>query len=234
MLPAMTTTPPCTGTELDRPSRVVDRNQRAWMLAAGLDGADAYTADNHTSYLPLERVVAEHGPVRPVLPITVTDRHVLVGLVAGAKRKAVYSVAVAVYRTWNALRDDHGGMTHPTESFEISTRQLRAGRPGSWEAQLLTEMALWVGHGKPSRVDEAAAASIQAMLYRWTTDPDRYTELAETLAAVVSGYADSTEAGWAGIADQWLQRGALDAEGVRLTYSLLYSQSEHFDPAVLS
>jgi hypothetical protein len=40
------------------------------------------------------------------------------------------------------------------------------------------------------------------ILYRWTTDPDRFTEVAGTLAAVVSEYADSTERGWADIADQ--------------------------------
>lgn len=220
--------------EVDRPYRVVDRDQRSWMLTRGPDDADAYTADMHATYLPLDRVRDEHGPVRPVLPITAGDRQALVELLASAKRKAVYTVAVAVYRTLNALREDHGGMTRPYESHEMSERQLRAGRPGSWEAHRLTDMAMWVGHGKPSRIDQAAAAGIQAILYRWTTDPERFTEVAETLASVVSEYADTTERGWAGVADQWLQPGALDHEGVYVCYSLLYSLSEHFDPAALS
>jgi hypothetical protein len=88
--------------------------------------------------------------------------------------------------------------------------------------------------GKPSRIDEPAAAGIHAILYRWATDPARFTELAETLARVVSEYADSTPRGWADIADQWLQPGALDHhEGVHVTYSLLYSRSAGFNPAVL-
>jgi hypothetical protein len=49
----------------------------------------------------------------------------------------------------------------------------------------------------------------------------------------VSEYADSTPRGWADIADQWLQPGALDREGVHVTYRLLYSLSARFDPAVL-
>jgi hypothetical protein len=34
---------------------------------------------------------------------------------------------------------------------------------------------------------------------------------------VVSEYADSTERGWADIADQWLQPGALDQQGLYVT-----------------
>ena len=99
---------------------------------------------------------------------------------------------VAVYRTWIALREEDGGLARPHESMEISKRQLLAGRPGSWESQRLTDMALWVGHGKPSRIHESTAAGIDAILYRWATDPARLTEIAETLAAVVSEYADTT------------------------------------------
>jgi hypothetical protein len=61
------------------------------------------------------------------------------------------------------------------------------------------------------------------VIYRWTTDQQRYTEVAETLAFVVSSYADGTERGWAAVADQWLQPGGLDQEGTYVTYSLLCS-----------
>ena len=45
----------------------------------------------------------------------------------------------------------------------------------------------------------------------------------------MSDYADE-RGGWRTVADQWLQPGALDQEGLVLTYGLLYSRSEHFDP----
>jgi hypothetical protein len=37
--------------ELDRLSRVVDRDQRSWMLTRDPDGNDVYTADMHRCYL---------------------------------------------------------------------------------------------------------------------------------------------------------------------------------------
>jgi hypothetical protein len=62
------------------------------MLTRGPDGNDVYTADMHRSYLTLEQVRLQHGPVRPIVPITDADRQALFNLLAAAKRKAVYSV----------------------------------------------------------------------------------------------------------------------------------------------
>jgi hypothetical protein len=62
-------------------------------------------------------------------------------------------------------------------------------------------------------------------------NPDRYTDVAETLADIVSGYADHHESnGWRVIADQWLQSTTFGGAGFRACYRLLYSQSEHYDP----
>lgn len=214
------------------PSRVVDAEQYGWMATAETLGGPIVYTRHHDVYLPFDELRAHRGPLRPVEPITADDRQALRDALALAGRKAVYSLAFATYRTWAEVRADHGGMERPMESHEVSHRQMIAGRPGSWEASSLIDLALWVGHGKPSRIHADAGAAMQAILYRWVTDPDRYTEVAETLAAVVSRYADE-HGGWRAIADQWLQPGALDQEGVRVTYSLLYSLSEHFDPAVL-
>ena len=52
------------------------------------------------------------------------------------------------------------------------------------------------------------------------TDPTRFTEVAETLAWMVSSYAEE-HGGWKAIADQWLQPGGLDKEGVYVTSHLL-------------
>ena len=61
--------------------------------------------------------------------------------------------------------------------------------------------------------------------------PDRYTEVAETLASIVSSHADQHGAdGWRAIADQWLQPQALSRADFATCYRLLYSRSEHYDP----
>lgn len=71
---------------------------------------------------------------------------------------------------------------------------------------------------------------------RWVTDPACYTEVAETLAAVVCGYCGDTHGsdGWAAVADQWLQPGGLARAGFSLCYRLFYSLTAHFDAAVSS
>jgi hypothetical protein len=89
------------------------------MLTRHPDGNGVYTADMHRSYLTLEQVRLQHGPVRPIVSITDADRRALFNLLAAAKRKAIYSVAVAVYRTWIALRDDHGGMARAPVDGDI-------------------------------------------------------------------------------------------------------------------
>jgi hypothetical protein len=58
------------------------------------------------------------------------------------------------------------------------------------------------GQDRPAAHMTRESTPVGEILYRWTTDPDRFTEVAGTLAAVVSEYADSTERGWADIADQ--------------------------------
>jgi hypothetical protein len=88
---------------------------------------------------------------------------------------------------------------------------------------------------KPSRVDPVARDALTAILITWVTDPGRYTEVAETLTGIVSGYADRVHGpcGWKRIADQWAQPGGLAKEVFRETYRWLYSRSEHFDPSLL-
>jgi hypothetical protein len=71
-----------------------------------------------------------------------------------------------------------------------------------------------------------------AIISRWVTDPVRYTEVAETLADIVSYHADQYGAdGWRAIADQWLQSSAIGRSGYRSAcYRLFHSRSEHYNP----
>ncbi|SFO26805.1 hypothetical protein SAMN05216207_104044 [Pseudonocardia ammonioxydans] len=96
----------------------------------------------------------------------------------------------------------------------------------------LFELQLWANRDKVRRYDAATADDIAAVLVRWVSNPDRYTEVAETLAGLFGDFADE-HGGWPAVADQWLQRGALDRDGVLLAYGLLYATGEEFDPAML-
>ena len=62
------------------------------------------------------------------------------------------------------------------------------------------------------------------MITRWVTDPNRYTEVAESLAFEISSYCDNTAGpdGWRHVADQWFQP-AMAERDFRNCYRLLYS-----------
>ncbi|MGM0723977.1 MAG: hypothetical protein ACQEXM_26150 [Actinomycetota bacterium] len=219
------------------PSRVVDAEHRGWMLTndGGLGGPLGYrdASDYQAQRLLTPGELAEQcGPLRPVVPPTEADVAELRRAWTAAGRKAAYTTAVAVQIAFGRLRDGHGGLAAP-HSYEVTRRQLVAGRPGSWEAVRLFELQLWANKNKVSRYDAAAADTIATVLQRWVSSPDRYTEVAETLTGLFATFADE-QGGWPAVADQWLQQGALDHEGVLLTYSLLYSTGAEFDPAMLS
>lgn len=203
---------------------------------------------------PLSEVEREFGPVRPVLPLTAADADEIRAALELAGRKAVASVASAVEQVHSeARRDIDPPGTFTSESSAYAKRTLVAGRPGSWEAEALLELVFF-GNSlnlypyksggdvdkmretgpNPKRVHLEARDRIAAVLRRWVESPDRYTEVPENLAALVSGFADTTYGadGWRQIADQWLQPKSLDQQGFSDCYGLLYSQSAHFDPAL--
>lgn len=128
-------------------------------------------------------------------------------------------------------------------------RTIKAGRAGSWESELLTEVMLFGNDlnlsrkasksdvtakraaGPSHRVNSDARDQMAAIITRWVTAPDRYTEVAETLASIASGYADQHgPGGWRAIADQWLQSPTFGGSGLRACYRLFYSRSEHYHP----
>lgn len=213
--------------------RVVDAHHQGWHPTGSLDGPTVYAADYGFQReglgdpRTLEQLEAERGPLRPVLPITPEDRAELDGALADAGRRAVYTIAVAVQDAFKQLRERHGGLAN-WDSYQRTRTHLLAGREGSWESEALIDLALWGDVDKTRRIHEPSRQVITDMIVRWVTDPDQYTEVAETLAGVVSRYADE-HGGWKAVADQWLQPGSLDDEGVRVTTHLLYSQSQRFD-----
>ncbi len=64
--------------------------------------------------------------------------------------------------------------------------------------------------GPNRRVSVPHRDQLAEAFQRWVSDPQRYTEVAETLASIVSELCDSRHGadGWRAVADQWLSRPA--------------------------
>jgi hypothetical protein len=204
---------------------------------------------------PLGDIEAEFGPYRPVLPPADTEVDELRAAFELAGRKAIGSIASALDEVHNEARNRFGPWDADTQATAAyAKRTLTAGRPGSWEAAAIMEVvyfgnALNLYHRKGAasvaemrskgpnlrRVHVEARDRIVAVLRAWTSSEDRYTEVPETLAALVSRFADETHGpdGWRAIADQWIQPSSLDKENFNGTYRLLYSMSEFFDPSIV-
>lgn len=233
------------------PSRVVTIDNEGWY-----NTPDGYMAGYTQPAMSLDEIDRTRGPLRPVLPITDEDEALLRETFTRAGRKTVTTIAAAVEQVFHELREQRGGLATAHDSYEYAKRTLTAGRAGSWESAVLIEVMLFGnglnlapnrgrGHadsvqvrrerGPSKRVDVDARRTLVELLTRWVTGPDRYTEVAETLAAVVSRYADDTAGpdGWRAVADQWLQPGALARQDFVTCYRLLYSLSEHFNPHLL-
>jgi hypothetical protein len=221
---------------------------------------------------PFDQLVTDRGPLRPVEPITTEDWAELDRLFTLAGRRTVTTLAAALETVFHRIRED-AGPDRPGkwlapgggyDTYQAARRAMLAGREGSWESEALITVMLFGNElnlpdikgrrhadvderraaGPSKRVHREAHAAMAAMFHRWVTDPARYTEVAETLAAVVSTYADehgevipghATNAdpvphtGWAVVADQWLQPGGLAQQAFSDCYRLLYSTSDHFN-----
>jgi hypothetical protein len=213
------------------PSRVVDQSGQGWYLASDGDGGTKWQASyGWQRDLPdmpsLGALVTARGPLRPVLPVTEADTDAIDAELRRAGRKAVTTLAAALHGAYNGIRGklaDRDG--------QAAQRLLMAGREGSWESESMMSFT-WFGSGiKAGRIDPGARDAVAAIITRWVTGPDRYTEVAENLAGVVSAYADTEHGadGWKRIADQWLQPGSVARADFAAAYRWLYSQSQYFD-----
>ena len=240
-------------------SRLVDGQNQGWYLTAAEGGGDIYAADygfrRGLDNLTFTQLEATRAPLRPVLPVTDSDEEQLVKAFDMAGRKAIGTLCSALEELYYQVREAAGGL-NDINSYDYAMRTLMAGREGSWESEVLKETVLY-GNGLnldpkkksqstslgqwrslgPStrRVDLSARAIMLEVVTRWVSDPERYTEVAATLAGVVSAYADERggASGWKTVADQYLQSGTLSRQDFVSCYRLFYSVSEHFDPDLL-
>ncbi|WP_018807350.1 hypothetical protein [Salinispora arenicola] len=231
----------------EQPYRLVTQDGDSWMRMT-----DGYTDRTQQLTRSLEQLRAEYT-LRPVLPVTEQDVQTLRDAFTHAGRKTVTSLAAALELVFHDLRESRGGL-HAPDSYRYADQTMIAGRPGSWESAVLKKVMLFGNglnlvrlKGNPTveqmraagphtRVDRQTRQTLAEVIHRWVTDPRRYTEVAETLAAVVSHYADEHYGadGWAKIADQWLQPGSLATHDFLACYQLLYDRSEHLNTQLLA
>ena len=250
----------------EQPYRLVDANNWGWLFGGeGSYRTDPYDPDRQG--LTFEQVVEQHGPIRPVEPITDEDQLLLTNVFLRIGRKSITTLAAALDQVFHELRESRGGINGSNDSFDYATRTLLAGQAGSWESAVLMEVVRFGNGlnlvrggrstgsivqdaarrraaGPSKRVDVDGRRELAAIIRHWVLAEDRYVEVAETLAAVVSRYADARSealgAGymadriggthpWKQVADQWLMPGGLAQEDFSSCYRLLYSLGKYFN-----
>lgn len=178
--------------------RAVDRFQRGWwMVGDGSCQTFPRLADGRA--WTREDVAAERGPLREVVPVEAEDLEVLQHHLAVAGKRAIISLAVALYRLSRKCYEEDG-----------HEYRMVAGRPGSWESALIPAIANEIGGADlaPARVDLAAVDWTFRVINGWIFDPDgeQYVEVAENLARVLGRLVDG-RGGWEEVADRWFRHG---------------------------
>lgn len=83
------------------------------------------------SVLTYEELDADHGPLRPVEPLSDQDRATITSALRSAGTRAVAMLAAALGAVWEDGLGRHSG-----QNVAIAQRALVAGRPSSWDAEL--------------------------------------------------------------------------------------------------
>jgi hypothetical protein len=174
-----------------------------------------YEHGHSREVLPLHGVEARYGPVRAVIAAPGADVDRLVELIRAARRKALGTIAAALYAVEQRIgaepppRMPTSGLV-PAGAL-VRRDPLTAGRPGSWEAGDLIDFTWTIGPviGAAMIHEELHGAAVE-IFHRWATGPDGYVEFAETIPGVLAAVTDES-VGLSAIAEDWL----LDLERVR-------------------
>ncbi len=172
------------------PYRVVDWFGRGWLTCH----EPATTYPPVEGDWPLARIVAERGPVRPVVAASRASTELMEAALARAGCRAVASFLVALDRVARACVALHG-----------NDDLLVAGRPGSWESAVLRQLAYEVApRVRESVADPAAVAVVRNVLEGWIFGEGAYVEVAETVAGVFGGVI-AGRGGWDQVTQRWLR-----------------------------
>jgi len=208
-------------------TRRVDATWQGWYFVAGEGWTAAFGRDRGLpTYPDLEELEAARGPLRRVEPVSADDAAAMRDALAALGTRAVTTLASALAFVWESKLPDVPRRGDPQPDYDLAMRRLTAGREGSWESQALKEL-VWFGRDV-SMSRTASKDAITEVLERWIDGPGPYTEVAASLAGIVSVLADEHgPQGWRAVADQWLQPGGMAVEDTALCRGLLYSASQY-------
>lgn len=217
-----------------RSSRVVDRFGYGWLRQGDTETYRVYPkVDGCPSTMPHDQLAAERGPLRDVVPASDADRREIAFLLAATKDKALSTLLGALAWLGEACVEADGHYY-----------RMVAGRPGSWEAALLIELAQQAPKTPADKLDRPEA-EVGRILWTWLFEefalesrgdpkvaelvpqPRGVSEVADTLAGVFGRVVDG-RGGWDEVVDD-----DLNWDLACKAQRLLYSQSRHFDAAEL-
>lgn len=237
------------------PYRIVDAHGQGWLNVRDDQFQPDYGSQRDLKTMPYEWVVAERGPVRPVIPVPEADADAIVAALRSAGRKAVATTLHALLAVDRATAD------RPAPDS-----LMMAGREGSWESVHMVRITGEAFGISDKRVDPDAKATLVEVLTRWITAEDYYVEVADNLASLFAraaglAYSDAVArcraaikaattgaqqrsarrdlgalahpvGRWRVVADQHLMPGALGALAAQDIYHLLMSQAHPFDSQI--
>lgn len=176
----------------EMPARLVDVRLVTWQHA----GHGLYAAIGHVG-LPvrtLDELRAQRAPVRTVAPPPDHQIADVVDLLAGCRYTAVGTVAYAFCVVTMALITRYG---------RGAEQALIAGGPGTWEADVVRDMALHVGPDcYPGVYEPEVGRRLGGILADWVTgDP---TPNLPELTSVIMGEVVDRLGGWHEVTEPWL------------------------------
>lgn len=173
----------------------MDGRDQGWFLTGDGTYTAGYDSRRRLPTLTYEQLLAERGPLRPVVAVPDADEQTVHRVLTTAGTKAAGSILVALYRLFRRYADRR--------------QLLLAGREGSWESAGLPWLAWEVGSRiaeRPTRFDESTVQTLVAVIDSWVSDRERFVEVAGNLAAVFGSVADAA-GGWPAVADKFSAAG---------------------------
>jgi hypothetical protein len=195
------------------PYRWVDAHDIGWHPMGGDDRLFADFAARHgLEPMLLDDLRQQRGPLRPVIGVPDADAELLAAAWRDAGRLAAGSVLVALYRLFKGPEiegNEADDIQARSEQMQDRARKLVAGRAGSWESALLSDLA-WSPGGdieeRPSRWHPGAVDTTVEVIWRWVSNPDYLVEVAESLGALFDEHTRQS-GGWDRVADRYLVPG---------------------------
>lgn len=196
------------------PARFADRSGRGWLYQhSDSDDDDPGSAryrvypklDDGTQTMTYAQITADRGPIRPVAPAPDKDCDDIQFWLACHRRRALAALLSAV--AWVGAK---------CVSADGHMFRLTAGRPGSWEAAALIELATAAPITPDDQMD-GPEFTVRRILDEWLFGDERHVEVAATLADVFGRVVDG-RGGWDQVTTDKLAGSELGVQAARLLF----------------